>query len=47
MTKRASVLSDTEKRRSVRAAIRDPCAARFRAGEKKTVYLGQSAVSGE
>jgi hypothetical protein len=35
MTKRASVHSDAEKRRLVRAVIRDPCAARFRAGEKK------------
>ena len=35
MTKRAPEASDAEKRRVVRAAIRDPAAARFRAGEKK------------
>ena len=35
MTKRASVHSDAEKRRLVRAVIRVPFAARFRAGEKK------------
>ena len=35
MTKRASVDSNAEKRRVVRAVIRDPVAARFRAGEKK------------
>ena len=35
MTKRVPVDPDSEKRRLVRAVIRDPCAARFRAGEKK------------
>ena len=34
MTKRVPVDPDSEKRRLVRAVIRDPCAARFRAGEK-------------
>ncbi len=44
MTKRVPVDPDTEKRRSVRAVIRDPFTARFRAGEKKAEGQGRRQV---